>query len=99
MAKFYYDAVLGLVYWDFSEKKDYDYARDNKRWVSYNVNKPKVKLRQYIGEKAEKLASISMATAPTLKKIFIEAYNIEGIDAVDRVYNEAVKRVIKSVNK
>lgn len=98
MAKFYYDPVLGLVYWSFEQEKDFDYSKDNKKWVTFDVNKPKMKLRQYISSRAESLASISMAKAPMLKAIFIEAYNIDGLQGVDKVYKEARRRVFKSLN-
>ena len=97
MSRFYYDVILGLQFWSFTTPIEYNYAIDKNKWVTYKANKPAIKLRRYIHIKAEKLSRISMAQTLVLKRIFIEAYNLEGLNGVDRVYSEAVKRVVGSL--
>ena len=98
MVRFYYDAILGLVHWDFSEPLTQTYSEDKHKWVTFNNGSDKKKLRQYISDKANRIAFLSMAKSPILKRIFIEAYDLGGIEAVDKVYQDTIKKLIKSAN-
>jgi len=98
MARFYYDAILGLVFWSFNQQKaEYNYSRDSNRWIGFDNGKRKMKLRQYIQVRAEHIHKISMGKSLELKSIFIEAYNLEGIEGVNKIYNHTLKRLVKSV--
>ena len=96
MSRFYYDPILGLVYWSFTEPTIFDYAKDKNRWVEFENGKPKTKLRQYIFQRANQISKYSQGHSIELKNIFIEAYNLEGIHGVDKVYTHTIKSLIKS---
>jgi len=96
MSRFYYDPILGLVHWSFVEPTVFDYSKQKNRWVAFDNGKPKTKLRQYIFQRANHISELSQGHSIELKNIFIEAYNLEGIPGVDKVYKHTIKSLIKN---
>ncbi len=95
---FEYDVILGLVAWEFKPQQ-YHYSIEKNQWVIFNGGRKKVKLRNYIHEKADIIASFSKSNVIQIKKLFIEAYNLGGIPAVDRAYQATVDKLIESHKK
>lgn len=97
---FNYSPITGLVSWSFINETaiDYDYSRDKGRTVTFGSGKEPIKLRQLIASKAKYLSKVSNGNYTTLRKIFVEAYNAGGIEAVDVIYKESLLRIYKSLN-
>ena len=98
MIKFYYDVVLGLVFWNFEQPNVPNYSLDKENWVTFNNGKEKMKLRKYIDKKAEIIGSVSLANKLTIRTIYIEAYNLEGLSGLERVHTHTVQKILKSIN-
>jgi len=62
-----------------------DYSKDKNGWVSFNVNKPKKKLRKYISGLAQVLCSRNKQTYKTNRETLIKYYNQDGLDGIRRV--------------
>ena len=61
-----------------------DYRKDKNGWVSFNVNKPKVKLRKYITGLAQKLSNTNDKGFRINRDLLIEYYNKDGLKGVHR---------------
>jgi len=100
MIRFDYNVITGLAGWDFGNTGViYNYYKDKKKYVIFTNGKKPIKLRQYIRDKAEKLSSISMGNYSEIRRIFIEAYNIEGVVAINMVYNKSVSKILDDYGK
>ena len=55
MCRFYYDVILGLVFWSFDEPVSFNYSKDKEKWVTFNNGKDKMKLRKFIHKKSSNL--------------------------------------------
>lgn len=98
MINFEYSPITGLVSWDFGVPlSTYNYARDKKKYVIFSNGKEKEKLRAYIRSKASFLAKMSKGNVLEIRKIFIEAYNIEGVKAVDMIYNQSIIKLLDNL--
>ena len=99
MCRFYYDVILGLVFWSFDEPVSFNYSKDKEKWVTFNNGKDKMKLRKFIHKKSSNLSMVSMGNTIPLKRIFIEAYDLGGIEAVEKVYNHSLNKILDSIKK
>jgi hypothetical protein len=75
--------------------KEFDYQRDNARWVLYgNSKQKKVKLRKFISDKALFLSKFNGHTLLENKTALIEAYNEGGLKKIKEEFNKAVENEI-----
>lgn len=65
--------------------KVHDYSKDKNGWVSFSVNKPKVKLRKYITGLAQTLCKHNNQVFRTNRESLIMYYNQDGLDGIRRV--------------
>lgn len=100
MINFYYDPVLGLTNFSFKDETPigYNYSKQKAGWVTFNNGKESMKLRQFIKWRATELSKVSNGSYNSLRGVFIEAYNIGGVEAIEIIYKEAVLKILKSLN-